>query len=111
MYTGGYPVPTPTITGSVQDDLVIVDAVIGVGELAISDARSLEPPLPLLANVVSQALVGGSLAGKAGLAHFHVGPGTRRLACLRALVAEFEVPARTLFPIHINRSRALLEEA
>ena len=67
------------------------------------------PRLP--AAVVTQALIGGSLAGKAGVAHFHVGEGKRRLACLRALIADFDVPARTLFPIHVDRSRPLLEEA
>src|SRR5918998_4321810 len=39
-YTGGYHVPPATVTGSVRGDLVLVDLVVGVGELAISDHRS-----------------------------------------------------------------------
>ena len=39
-WTGGYPVPPLTLTGSVRDDLTFVDCILGVGELAISDHRS-----------------------------------------------------------------------
>src|SRR5689334_23705184 len=45
MYTGGFQVPPPTLTGSVMDDLVLIDKIIGVGEIAISDTRSVAPTL------------------------------------------------------------------
>jgi beta-aspartyl-dipeptidase (metallo-type) len=111
LYTGGYPVPTPTITGSIQDDLVIVDKVIGLGEIAISDARSLEPPVPELAKIVSQTMVGGTLGGKAGVTHFHTGPGKKLLACLHTLVSDCEVEPRYLYPTHVNRTPALMDSA
>src|SRR4051812_47518676 len=38
-YTGSYEVPPHTLTGSVRNDIVFVDPIIGVGELAISDHR------------------------------------------------------------------------
>jgi len=31
IYTGSYRVPVRTLTGSVQDDLILIDKVIGVG--------------------------------------------------------------------------------
>jgi beta-aspartyl-dipeptidase (metallo-type) len=111
MYTGGFPVPTPTITGSITDDLVIVDKVIGVGEIAISDFRSSEPTLAELANLVSQAIVGGLVGGKAGVTHFHVGEGSQRLKLLRELLDQHEIPSRYLYPTHISRSSELMEEA
>jgi beta-aspartyl-dipeptidase (metallo-type) len=110
MYTGGYPVPPPTITGSVRDDLVLIPEVIGVGELAVSDQRSTEPQVTELARLAGEAQVGGAIGGKAGVVHFHVGGGQRRLACLRALLDEHEVEPRHLYPTHLNRSEALLEE-
>src|SRR6478735_5087838 len=42
-YSGGYHVPPATLTGSVRGDLVFIEALIGVGEVAISDHRSSQP--------------------------------------------------------------------
>jgi beta-aspartyl-dipeptidase (metallo-type) len=111
IYTGGFPVPTPTITGRVLDDIVMIDKVIGVGEIAISDVRSLDPQPPELARLVSEAMVGGTLSGKAGVTHFHVGPAKGRLALLRAMLENHDIEARYLYPTHINRSRELFMEA
>jgi beta-aspartyl-dipeptidase (metallo-type) len=111
MLTGGYPVPTPVITANVQDDVVLIPEIIGAGELAISDVRSVEPPPPELAKVVAQAMIGGSLGGKGGVTQFHVGVAPKRLACLRTLVDVMNVPANQLYVLHINRSEALQLEA
>src|SRR5687768_9684764 len=43
IWTGGYNVPPTTISGSVRNDIMYVDEVIGTGELALSDERSLDP--------------------------------------------------------------------
>ena len=110
LYTGGFPVPPPTLTGSVLNDLVLVDEVIGVGEIAVADVRSSEPTLDALARLASEALVGGSLTGKAGVVHFHVGEGEARLAQLHALLDRHVVPARHLYPTHLNRTDALLDD-
>lgn len=111
IYTGGFWLPPQTITGSVMDDLILIDRVIGVGEIAIADARSAEPTCDELARLVSQAIVGGSIGGKAGVAHFHVGGGTQRLSLLNALLDEHEIPPRQLYPTHISRSDELMNEA
>jgi beta-aspartyl-dipeptidase (metallo-type) len=111
MYTGSFHVPCPTLTGSVQDDLVLIPEVIGVGELAIADFRATEPSPAELARIASSALVGGLLGEKAGVVHLHVGPGKSRLSLLRAVLDDFEVPARHLYPTHVERTKELLEEA
>ncbi len=111
MYTGGFRLPTPTITSSVMDDLVIIDKVIGVGEIAIADTRSLEPTLEELAKVVSSSMVGGTVGGKAGITHFHVGPSQERLSLLQALLDKFDIEPRTLYPTHNERSAELMDDA
>jgi beta-aspartyl-dipeptidase (metallo-type) len=73
--------------------------------------RSSQPSLGRLARLVSQAYVGGTLSDKAGVTHFHVGPARDRLAQLHALLDEHEVLARQLYPTHVNRSAALMDEA
>jgi beta-aspartyl-dipeptidase (metallo-type) len=111
IHTGGFPVPTPTITGSVAGDLVLIDLVIGVGEVAISDVRASKPTLHDLASLVTEAFVGGSIGGKAGVVHFHTGPGKDRLSLLHHLIEELEVAPSHLHATHINRSEALMDDA
>lgn len=111
VYTGGYNVPPTTLTGSVRDDIMFIEEVIGAGEVAVSDLRSTEPSARELARLVSDAHAGGLLGGKAGVTHFHVGDGRKRLEPLRALLDEYDVEPAWLYPTHVERSRALMEEA
>ncbi len=64
IYTGNYAVPTPTITSNVKDDVILIDKVIGAGEIAISDSRSGQPSLHELAKLVAEARVGGYVKRK-----------------------------------------------
>ena len=78
-----------TATGSVRLDIVLIDVVLGVGELAISDHRSSQPTLDELLRIAGDAHVGGLMSGKAGIVHLHVGDGARGLEPVRqALDAE-----------------------
>jgi beta-aspartyl-dipeptidase (metallo-type) len=110
-HTGGYHLPLTTLTGSVRGDMAYVDRIIGVGELAISDHRSSQPTLDDVLRVASDAHVGGLMTGKAGIVHLHVGDGTRGLELVRQAIAQSELPARVFNPTHINRRKALLDEA
>ncbi|HEX6289626.1 MAG TPA: hypothetical protein VFZ66_10575 [Herpetosiphonaceae bacterium] len=111
MYTGGYAVPPVTLTGTVTNDIIMIANVVGIGELAISDPRCSEPTLPELARLVSQGITGGMIGGKAGVTHFHIGPGKKRLSLLTELLDQHETPPQYLYPTHINRSEALMDEA
>jgi beta-aspartyl-dipeptidase (metallo-type) len=110
-HTGGYHVPPATVTGSVRGDLVLVDRVIGVGELAISDHRSSQPTLDELLRVAGDAHVGGLMSGKAGIVHLHLGDGDRGLALVREALDRSELPPRVFNPTHVNRRKALFDEA
>jgi len=109
--TGGYHLPPMTLTGSVRGDLVHIDRIIGVGEIAVSDHRSSQPTLDELLRVASDAYVGGMLAGKAGLTHVHLGDGGRGLSLVREARERSELPPRVFHPTHVNRRKALTEEA
>ncbi len=110
-HTGGYHFPVVTLTGSVRDDIVHIGPVIGVGEVAISDHRSSQPTLDELLRVASDAHVAGLITGKAGILHLHLGDGERGLELVRAALHKSELPARVFNPTHINRRKALFEEA
>jgi beta-aspartyl-dipeptidase (metallo-type) len=100
-----------TITGTVRGDITHIEAIIGVGELALSDHRSSQPTLDDLLRVASEAHVGGMLTGKAGIVHLHLGDGPRGLELVRQAIAQSEIPARVFNPTHVNRRRGLFEEA
>jgi beta-aspartyl-dipeptidase (metallo-type) len=51
------------------------------------------------------------MSGKAGMVHLHLGDGARGLDLVRRALAETELPAGTWQPTHVNRRKALFEEA
>ncbi|MHC4822755.1 MAG: beta-aspartyl-peptidase [Planctomycetota bacterium] len=110
-WTGGYHLPVTTLTGSVRGDIVHLDAVIGAGEIAISDHRSSQPTLEEVLRVASDCHVGGLIARKAGVLHLHLGDGTRGLELIRQALDQSEIPARVFQPTHVNRRTALFDEA
>ena len=109
--TGGYHLPPTTVTGSVRLDIVLIDLVLGLGELAISDHRSSQPTLDDLLQAAGEAHVGGLMANKAGIVHLHVGDGARGLELVRRALGCSELPAAVFNPTHVNRRKALFEEA
>lgn len=110
-HTGGYHVPLTTLTGSARGDIVFLDPVIGVGELAISDHRSSQPTLDEFLRIASEAHVAGLMTGKAGIVHCHMGDGERGLSMLEQAIATSEIPARVFNPTHINRNKPLFQQA
>jgi len=110
-WTGGYHVPPTTLTGSVRGDIVNIDCVIGLGELAISDHRSSQPSFDELARLASETHVAGLLSRKAGVLHLHLGDGERGLSQVRRLLDETELPPRVFHPTHVNRRKELFDQA
>ncbi len=110
-YTGGYHLPATTLTGSVRSDIVHIDCIVGVGEVAISDHRSSQPTFDDLARLASEAHVAGLITGKAGIVHLHLGDGPRGLSLINRLLDDTELPPRVFNPTHCNRRKALFEEA
>lgn len=110
-WTGSYEVPPITLTGSVRSDILFVDPVLGVGELAISDHRSSQPTLEEILRIAADCHVAGMMSGKAGVLHLHVGDGARGLDLVRRALDVSEIPPRVFYPTHINRKKRLFEEA
>ncbi|MGL5150357.1 MAG: beta-aspartyl-peptidase [Clostridium sp.] len=108
-YTGSYEVPVKFMTDSIKGDLMLVDKIIGVGEIAISDHRSSQPTYEQFLNLVAQSRVGGLLSSKAGIVNVHLGGGARKLDYLFKLIEETEIPPTQLLPTHINRTDKLFE--
>ena len=110
IYAGSYRLPLKTITGEIMKDIMVIDKIIGIGEVAISDHRSSQPTFEEFLRAVSDARVAGMLSGKAGIINIHLGDGKRKIDMIRRAVDETEIPVTQFLPTHINRSPELFEE-
>lgn len=111
IFSGSYQIPVVTLTGSVRSDIILIDKVIGAGEIAVSDHRSSQPTFEEFCRLASECRVGGMLGGKAGIFHCHLGDGSRRLEMFFRLIEETEIPVTQLIPTHCNRNPELLQES
>ncbi|MGE8079665.1 beta-aspartyl-peptidase [Peribacillus loiseleuriae] len=109
VQTGSYQVPVKTLTGKIEDDLILVDKIIGVGEIAIADHRSSQPTVEEIAKLASQARNGGLLSGKSGIVNIHVGDSYDHLQVIEEVVEKTELPISQFYPTHINRNPHLFE--
>ena len=111
MYTGSYQYPTPTISGSVERDIALIEEVIGVGELALSDHRSSCPTTTELIRITEHARVGGMLGGKAGIVNIHLGDAENPFNPIIEAVNQSELRFKQFLPTHCNRNFYIFEDA
>lgn len=113
IYTGSYQIPTPTITGEVGRDIALIDEVIGVGEVALSDHRSSWPNTDELLRLVEHARVGGMLGGKAGIVNIHLGDQQEPFQPMYDVIERSHgmLKLTQFFPTHCNRNDYTLESA
>ena len=111
IYAGSYEVPPVTFTGDIAEDLLLIDKVIGIGEIAISDYRSSHPSVSDITRIASAAHLGGMISAKAGLTVLHVGDGRAGMLILDRILRSSDLPVKTLLPTHVNRNRELLMQA
>lgn len=111
IYTGSYQFPVKTLTQNIQDDIILIEEIIGVGELALSDHRSSHPSIEDLVKVASQARVGGILSNKAGIINIHLGDGKDNFSKILQVVENTEIPITQFLPTHCARNPKVFEEA
>ena len=110
-YTGSYQIPVHTLTDSITKDIMMIQEIIGTGEIAISDHRSSQPTFEEFARVVADTRLGGVLSGKAGVVNVHLGDSTRCMDLIERVIDETEIPASQLLPTHVNRNEMLFCKA
>ncbi len=111
MWTGGYGVPPNSITETIGSDIMFIDEVMGVGEIAISDRRSSEPTAHEIARIANESYVAAKLSSKSGLLHIHVGKEDTRLKTIREVLSDHNVSPKSFYVTHISRSEKLMLEA
>jgi beta-aspartyl-dipeptidase (metallo-type) len=111
MFTGAYQVPVPSITGDFARDIALIEEVIGVGEVAVSDHRSSCPTTAGLMRIAAHARVAGMLGGKAGIVNIHLGDARDPFRPMYNAVQHSELTLKQFFPTHINRNDYIFEDA
>ena len=108
--TGSYQYPSPTATGSVTRDIVLLDSVVGV-KIALSDHRSSGLSVQELIRLGCDARLGGILSGKPGIVIAHMGEGPAMLRPVLQALEGSDLPVGTFVPTHCERSEALIQQA
>ncbi len=111
IWTGAYQVPAPTITGEIGKDLALIEEVVGVGELAISDHRSSCPSTDELIRIAAQARVGGMLGKKAGIVNIHMGDARDPFRPIYEAVGKSMLKFNQFLPTHCNRNDYIFEDS
>lgn len=110
MFCGYYGVDTPTITDSIQADMIFIDKIIGC-KIAISDIRSSYPTATELLRKLNQIRNGGFIGGKKGILHVHLGDLDTKMDLLFELVQKYQFPIEHISPTHVGRTKALFDQA
>lgn len=110
-YTGSYQIPVRTVTGSITDDLILIEKIIGIGEIAVSDHRSSFPTVDELTRIVSDVRIGGMLSGKAGIINLHLGDNRNPLDIIYELLNNSSIPITQFLPTHMNRNEWIIKDA
>ena len=107
-HTGSYHLPIKTLTDSISKDIMFIDEIIGVGEVAIADHRGRQITAQQLAEVTAESRTAGLLSGKRGTVSIHVGSGDTKLDLLHEVAQTTELPLDMFYPTHMNRNSELL---
>jgi beta-aspartyl-dipeptidase (metallo-type) len=111
IYSGSYEVPMVTLTGSIRRDILLIEKVVGAGEVAVSDHRSSAPDIAEIERLAAESRVAGMLSRKAGVLHLHIGDGKDGLKMINEIVERSDIPIFHFRPTHINRNKSLLTES
>ena len=98
-------------TTSYAKDVALIEEVIGVGEIALSDHRSSTPTTSELIKLVEHTRVAGMLAGKAGIVNIHMGDAKNPFQPIIDAVNNSQLPFKQFYPTHCNRNAEIFEDA
>lgn len=108
---GSYHLPVRTFTGHIQDDIALVDKLIGVGEIAIADHRGSQPTSDELTRIAADSRMGGILGGKGGIVNIHTGDGIDTLDILFDIAASTDITLAQFLPTHLGHSPGIFKAA
>lgn len=104
ILSGSYSLPSLTLTGSVEEDLILIDKVIGV-KLALGETLANWPETRDIQNLLAECLRGGHLGGKPGFLQIHLGAnGNAWKNSFLKILKDSHIPFSRVVFTHANRS-------
>ena len=110
MLTSYYGLPEHTLTGSVADDMIFIDPVIGC-KIALSDERSSFPTELELLRLINGVKLGGFTSGKGGQLHIHLGALEPGIEMLIDIARRYPGLTRYISPTHMVRTELLFRQS
>lgn len=107
--TGGYEVPSPTLTGKIIDDIAYINEIVGT-KTAISDHRCYNPTKEELIRMISETRVAALVGKKPGIVNIHLGYGKGNMDILFDIINETNIPITNLLPTHITKTPDLIDQ-
>ncbi|WP_312353234.1 beta-aspartyl-peptidase [Aminipila sp.] len=108
--TGSYQIPVRTFTDSISNDIMFIERIVGVGEIAVSDHRSSCPAVADLEKIVSEVRVAAMLSGKIGIVNVHIGDEPEILEKIKQIASKCKAYKKHFHPTHMNRSPEVFED-
>jgi len=108
IYTGSFNLPSDSITDSVEDDLMLIEKVIGT-KIALSEPLGAYPSLNELKKLFSVAYRSRLCSGKAAIIHAHMGHDPEPLEMVFQLFASSGFPKDIFIPTHSNCTPEVFE--
>ena len=111
IYTGSFTIPTITITGSVESDLLLINKVVGV-KLGMGEVTSTHPDEKELKGLLVASYRGAALSGKVGIVHIHLGniPGPW-FNIMEKILHESDIPYSQVIFTHVNKNSQVFGDA
>lgn len=110
IYTGSFKYPSPTIMGSIDRDLIMVEKVVGT-KLALFDALASQINEQVFSEILGKIRIGGKFGNKAGIVHIHLGDIPGNYQMLLTSAKRTGTPLNKIVLTHVNRSREVFEQA
>ena len=111
MVTGSFAFPSPTVLPSIEEDIALIDEIVGL-KMALGEASSSFPSEDDLLRNMSAVRRGALLGGKPGVVYMHMGDAsTGWFEKLRCMFDRTSIPIQQLVLMHVNRKESILKAA
>ena len=110
MYTSNYRYPPVSITHSIMDDIYCIPECVGV-KVALGDTLGSFADMQSILMLASDVQLAGTLSGKRGILHVHLGDQTATFDLFDEMQARGYAVARHVLPTHCGRSPEIFERA
>ena len=111
VLVGSYVIPPPTLTGSIEWDLTLIEEVIGL-KMAVGEPAASHPSEEEIIRSIAEVQRGGLLSGKTGVVVIHMGDaGGEWFHKMQDILKKTSLPIEKVMFTHVSRNKQILEEA